>query len=181
MKPVRKETVVIFGLSGSGKSFLAKLLSENLGYSWIRSDVIRKEIAGLDPKIRVKEEYQKGLYSPQMTRKVYEEMIKRASNERKEGKNVVIDATFLRRWQRSMVKEAFPQALFVMACAEEEVAIERLKNRKGDVSDADVKIYLKQKEDFEFPFEIDFVAVNTQRSQEDLLAILKKVVEDDLF
>ncbi|MDQ7083183.1 MAG: AAA family ATPase [Aquificota bacterium] len=38
---------MVFGLSGSGKSFLSKLISEEFGYEWVRSDVIRKEIAGI--------------------------------------------------------------------------------------------------------------------------------------
>lgn len=170
-----RNPVVVFGLSGSGKSFLSSLLHEHFGYEWLRSDVIRKELVGLNPLESAKAEFGKGIYTEDITKKVYEEMIKRAKELIKEGKRVVLDATFLKRWQRKLVLENFQEPLFILAFAPEEVIKERLSKRK-DVSDADFNIYLKQKEVFEEPSEIAYAKVNTDKPREELLKELERII-----
>ncbi|MEJ5338580.1 MAG: AAA family ATPase [Aquificaceae bacterium] len=165
--------VVVMGLSGSGKSFLASILHEDFGFEWLRSDLIRKELAGIDPRQRVKEGFGEGIYSEKWTQRVYEEMIKRAGEEASRGKNVVLDATFLQEWQRQMVKENFPDAIFLLAYAEEEEIIKRLRERQ-DVSDADIEVYLKQKESFVPPHYA--IPINTERSREELRAVLREML-----
>jgi len=169
------KVVVIFGLSGSGKSFLASILHEECGYEWLRSDVIRKELAGLKPHESAKAEFGKGIYTEEMTKKVYEEMIKRAKELVEKGKKVVLDATFLKKWQRELVLKNFKETLFILAYAPEEVVKERLKNRV-DVSDADWEVYLKQKGSFEKPEEVNYCVINTNKSREELVRELKKLV-----
>ncbi len=175
-----RNPVVVFGLSGSGKSFLSRILHEDMGYEWIRSDVIRKELAGIDPSQRAVSGFGEGIYTEDMTRRVYEEMIKRAEEIVDRGGRVVLDATFLKRWQREAVKKVFPNALFILAVADEEEIKRRLKDRK-DVSDADYEIYLAQKRVFEPPQEVDVVEINTQRTREELKALLKDLLEDKVF
>ncbi|WP_457601219.1 AAA family ATPase [Hydrogenivirga sp.] len=172
-----RSPVVIFGLSGSGKSFLARILHDEFGYEWLRSDVIRKEIMGLKPEESARATFGGGIYTEDITRRVYEELIKRAKELSRKGKPVVLDATFLKRWQRELVRKNFEDALFILATAGEEEIKRRLSDRK-DVSDADFSIYLKQKEVFEYPSEITFVEVNTERSREELISVLKDLVED---
>ncbi len=127
------------GLSGSGKSYLSQILHQDFGFEWIRSDVIRKELAGLEPTQSAKAEYQKGIYTPEMTHKVYEEMLRRAGELFSKGKNVVLDATFLKEEQRQRVKSAFPEVIFLLTVASEEEIRKRL-SRRSDVSDADFNI-----------------------------------------
>ena len=170
-----RNPVVIFGLSGSGKSFLSSLLNKYFGYEWIRSDVIRKELAGIKPQESAKAEFGKGIYTEEMTKKVYEEMIRRAKELVEKGKKVVLDATFLKRWQRELVVQNFDDPLFILAYAPEEVIRERLLRRR-DVSDADFTIYLKQKDIFEKPEGINYVVVNTNKSEKDLLEELKNLI-----
>ncbi|MFN3471567.1 MAG: AAA family ATPase [Aquificaceae bacterium] len=166
--------VVVMGLSGSGKSFLAGLLHEEFGFEWIRSDQIRKELAGIEATQKVKVPYGEGIYSQEWTQRVYREMIKRAREKVKEGKDVVLDATFLEEWQRSLVKEEFKDVLFLLAFAEEEEIIRRLKSRK-DISDADLEVYMRQKERFVPPEYA--VPINTQRSREELKALLLELLQ----
>ncbi|MFN7064756.1 MAG: AAA family ATPase [Aquificaceae bacterium] len=164
--------VVLMGLSGSGKSLLASLLHKEFGFEWIRSDLIRKEMAELKPEQRLKLPYGEGIYSKDWTKRVYEEMLRRAKEK---AKNVVLDATFLEDWQRDMVKEAFPEALFLLAQAEEEEIIRRLKSRQ-DISDADLEVYLRQKERFTPPSYA--IPINTQRSLEELKAVLREILQN---
>ncbi|MDQ7083184.1 MAG: AAA family ATPase [Aquificota bacterium] len=113
-----------------------------------------------------------------MTRKVYTEMVERASRLIKEGKRVVLDATFLKRWQREMVASRFDRPLFILTWAEEE-EIKRRLSKRVDVSDADFEIYLRQKEVFEPPEEISYVRINTQKSKEDLKDLLSDLLKYD--
>jgi gluconokinase len=142
--------VVLIGLSGSGKSFVANILHREFGFEWIRSDQIRKEMAGIEPTQKVKVGFSEGIYSEEWTRRVYERMLILAEEKLKEGKNVVLDATFLKAWQREKVKERFPFAVFIWVIAKEEEIIKRLSSRQ-DISDAGVETYLRQKEIFEPP------------------------------
>ncbi len=172
-----RSLVVVMGLSGSGKSFLSRILHEEFGYEWLRSDVIRKELVGMDPGEKAGAEFGRGIYTEEMTRRVYEEMVKRARELLSQGKRVVLDATFLKRWQRDLVRESFERPLFILATASEEEIRKRLSERE-DVSDADFRIYLKQKEVFEPPDEVPFVEISTERSREELVSILEDAVKD---
>ncbi len=170
--------VVVFGLSGSGKSFVASILSEEFGYEWIRSDVIRKELAGIGPTESARAEFGKGIYTEEMTRRVYEEMVRRAASCLKTGGKVVLDATFLKRWQRELVTSSFDRPLFILVWASEEEIKRRLSNRE-DVSDADFNIYLKQKEVFEPPEEISYVKLSTERNKVQIRRLLEDLLKDD--
>ncbi|MFZ8862231.1 MAG: AAA family ATPase, partial [Thermocrinis sp.] len=114
------------------------------------SDQIRKEMAGIEPTQKVKVGFSEGIYSEEWTRRVYERMLDLAEEKLKEGKNVVLDATFLEAWQREKVKERFPSAVFIWVIAKEEEIIKRLSSRQ-DISDAGVETYLRQKKIFEPP------------------------------
>ncbi len=155
--------VVVMGFSGSGKSFIASILHQDFGFEWIRSDVIRKELAGLKQEERVRVGFGESIYSEEWTKRVYHAA----------GKDVVLDATFLKKWQRKMVEEYFDKVLFLMAEAQEE-EIERRLHSREDISDADFSVYLKQKEIFEPPEKA--LIINTQRSKEEIKAELQKVL-----
>ncbi len=160
------------GLSGSGKSFVARILHEEFGFEWIRSDAIRKELAGVREHIKVG--FGEGIYSEDWTKRVYEEMINRARVLKDAGKHVVIDATFLKKWQRDMVKKELGDVLFLMTVADEEEIKKRLSQRE-DISDADWNIYLRQKEVFEPPE--DTITINTQKDREEIKAELWKILQ----
>ncbi len=166
--------VAVMGPSGSGKSFIARILHEEFGFEWIRSDEIRKELAGLKPEVKVKEAYGKGIYSEDFTRRVYEEMINRAKRAVKEGKKVVLDATFIEEWQRDLLKANFPEVVILLAWADEEEIIRRLKERV-DISDADIEIYRRQKERFVAPKEA--IRIETKRSKEELISALRELLQ----
>jgi len=148
-----RRLIVLIGFSGSGKSYVAKRLVECCGYEVLRSDAIRKELAGLKPTESAKAPFGGGIYTPHMTEKVYQTLMRRAKDIISKGGKAVLDATFLRKWQRELVYRYFPTAVFVWVNEPEEVVIERLKTRKGDISDADISVYRKQKEIFEPPTE----------------------------
>lgn len=153
----RPMMVVVCGPSGTGKSTLAFELSRHTGFVHLSSDRIRKELAGLPSGQRRTEPFGAGIYSDEFTARTYDELIKRAAGLLKEGRSVVLDATFGRRTHLIEAKKAAQRtlALFrVVECTALNSTIrERLSKRgatpEGVVSDADWEIFLKQKAIFE--------------------------------
>ncbi|MCU0734850.1 MAG: AAA family ATPase [Methylotetracoccus sp.] len=88
----RARLIVTRGLSGAGKSHIAAALSASLPAIWLRSDIERKRIMATDAA-----EYR---YSAEATRKTYGHLRDLASLLIKAGLSVIVDATFLFRWQR---------------------------------------------------------------------------------
>lgn len=148
--------VIISGLPGVGKSYIAERLARRWNWLHLRTDFIRKELAGLS----IEEHYygDMKLYSPQMSLKTYKEMMRRAELYLRMGKSCILDATFNRREPREeafqLAKRLNIKAHYIHFICPEEVVLQRLQKRSGEVSasDATPEVYFKMKEDFE-PFE----------------------------
>jgi hypothetical protein len=82
--------VVICGLSGSGKSHLAGALSAESGSAVISSDVVRKQLAGLDPLERAGASH----YTNDFSARTYAELGRLAAAELERHGVVIVDATF---------------------------------------------------------------------------------------
>ncbi len=152
----RPRIVVVFGLSGTGKSTVAVQLAKELGWPSINSDSLRKELAGLPPLEPHPEEFAAGIYSPEMTAKTYAAMRERAEAFLEEGQSVILDATFGSRVERDAVVESAKRAdgetWFLLCECPSEVIRERLTERaakKQGSSDADWEVYLRQKQLFD--------------------------------
>jgi predicted kinase len=161
----RPALLLVAGLPGTGKSTLARTLSERANFSLIRSDVVRKELAGSRRSIwsrlplpwgsagvRGKEEE---MYSSTWTDRTYAECLDRTEKLLFQGKRVVVDATFRQEKKRRDFLElaarlAVPAALLVCQ-ADPEIIRHRLQERKGDVSDANWSVYLQAVEQWEEP------------------------------
>ena len=89
------DLIAIGGLSGTGKSTLARYLSPSLapplGAIVIRSDVVRKRLSGTPPEVRLPAE----AYAPAMNRKRAGPDGVRCAGRARAGAVVVLDATFL--------------------------------------------------------------------------------------
>jgi aminoglycoside phosphotransferase family enzyme/predicted kinase len=134
--------VAVGGLSGSGKSTLAAALAGALGARVIRSDVVRKALAGVAPEVRLPE----AAYDAATTARVYAALHEQAREALAAGFPVILDATFLRAEERRAVAELAPGVPFLGVWLEAPVAVlaARLAARRGDASDADVEILHRQ-------------------------------------
>src|SRR5205085_38563 len=66
--PARRPALILLGgLPGTGKSTLARGLTERTGGTVIRTDVVRKDLAGQAPSDRATAEYAEGIYTPEWT------------------------------------------------------------------------------------------------------------------
>ena len=90
----RVRLVVVGGLTGTGKSTLATRIAHALAAVVLRSDELRKELAGLDPAVPTPARFGEGLYRPETTSATYTELLRRARTCLSQGESVVLDATF---------------------------------------------------------------------------------------
>lgn len=86
--------VVCLGGVASGKTTLAATLSTWTGLPHLNSDVIRKQLAGLDSLTRLPDQERSRLYSAKMTGQVYAELHRQAFSEIEWAGAVVLDATY---------------------------------------------------------------------------------------
>ncbi len=139
--------LMIGGLPGTGKSSLAAGLVQQACFQWIRSDVVRKELAGISPEDSARGTYAEGIYSQAWSDKTYAECLRRAEMELFEGRRVLVDATFgverRRRGFLEMAARLGVPAVFIVCQSSSDTVRQRLDDRRGDVSDADWSIYRK--------------------------------------
>jgi hypothetical protein len=135
---------VIGGAPGTGKSTVARGLADRNGWVLLRSDVVRKELAGLDPRARTAAAFGTGLYSADRTARVYDEVLARARIALELGESVVVDASWADAAHRAAavaVATATSSDLLELRCdVDVTIADERLRRRLllgGDPSDAD--------------------------------------------
>ena len=165
--------LAVGGLVGTGKSTLAEALSAALGYPVVGSDPTRKFLAGLAAEERGPER----IYSPEFSRRTFDELFRRAGVVLESGRGVILDGTFGRRELRQRARQLAARHsvpfLFVEARCDEATARDRLRRREAgpSVSDARESLYERMRSDFEPATEVparETLAVNTTRSPEDL-------------
>lgn len=144
------------GLMGVGKTTLARALSTATGAILLRSDEIRKELAGLPSALPNRDRFGSGLYAPEMTERTYAALRERAAQALSAGTPVIVDASFARRRERTAfaalaAAEQRPAYLLHLHCPEE-TALARLRRRVAeatDASDGRPELYHRQAADFE--------------------------------
>jgi aminoglycoside phosphotransferase family enzyme/predicted kinase len=151
-QPARRPCLVLVGgLQGTGKSTLTQTLVGQADFERVRSDEVRKALAGVEDDRRLVQEF----YSPEWTERTYAECLRRAGERLFEGGRVLIDATFREESRRRLFLDAAVQwgvpALWLLCRAEAATVRERLAQRRGDVSDADWSVYLRAAAQWEEP------------------------------
>jgi uncharacterized protein len=136
--------VLIGGLPGTGKSLLAGVLAGRLGCTVLRSDRIRKELAGLPPDSPAPAPFGTGLYAPSWTARTYDELLRRAGALLELGESVIIDASWVARERRvaaaAVARRVTADLVQLRCAAPPSLAAQRMRDRTGDASDADPAI-----------------------------------------
>ncbi len=148
LEPPGPRLVAVGGLSGTGKTVLARELAPGLGAPpgavILRSDVIRKHLMGVGELTRLGPE----TYTERVTKRVYGAIADRAAAALQAGRAVVADAVYARPDQRQQIEAAAAESgvpfggLWLEAPAD--VLDGRIVGRARDASDATGQVLRKQ-------------------------------------
>jgi uncharacterized protein len=145
--------LLVAGLPGTGKSNLARGLAAQAGFRVIRSDVVRKDLAGLPGGETRPPHLRESVYTTAWTERTYGECLRRAERLLADGERVLVDATFREERQRQTLLEAagrwgVPESL-LLCQADPTTVRQRLEARQEDVPDADWSVYRRLAGDWE--------------------------------
>ena len=139
----RVRLVVVGGLPGTGKSTLATEVGSALGARVLRSDEVRKRLAGVAPTQGLPAPFGQGIYAPSMTAATYRAMLDEARSVLPMGESVVLDATFVDpAWRTAacaVASETVADLIELHCVAPQGLArsrVARRRRRGGDASDA---------------------------------------------
>jgi len=142
---------ITHGLSASGKSTVAEQLVEAVGALRIRADVERKRLYGLAAEASSEAGLRETLYSAEATQRTYQRLLELANTTLQAGFSVVLDATFLYRWQRESVRQLAEQLAIPVHILDLQAPItvlqERLQQRQSkgnDPSEATLEVLAAQ-------------------------------------
>lgn len=140
--------IAVGGLSGTGKTALARVLAADIGAApgavVLRSDVERKHLAGREETERLPA----SSYTPDFNVGVYAALVARARRTLAAGHGAIVDAVFAAEEERNAIA-ALARARGVpfhglFLTADLDTRIKRLGGRIGDASDADDAVARRQ-------------------------------------
>jgi aminoglycoside phosphotransferase family enzyme/predicted kinase len=137
VRPRRASRLLITsGVMGAGKTSVARLVAERLGAIVVRTDAVRKRLAGLALSARALHGFGEGLYTPGMSARTYAEALRIAGTILAAGWPVIVDGAFSSASERAAARalasvERVP--LTILWCdAPDDVIAERLRKRATD-------------------------------------------------
>ena len=148
--------LLMCGLSGSGKSYIAERLVPRLPAVRVRSDILRKARAGIASDHRSNSPVDGGLYTKGRSQAVYAEILRVSEELLREGETVLVDATFLdRRWRSAFQSAAgkLGTDCLIVYCRASQATLEdrvRTREQEGDVvSEAGIEVLRRQQSRFD--------------------------------
>jgi len=140
--------LAVGGLSGTGKSLLARALAAEIlpepGAVVLRSDVERKILFGFAEADRLPET----AYARDITTQVYALLVVKARRVIAAGHSAIVDAVFADEGERAAIAQAAPADAFhgLFMTADLTTRLARVGGRKGDASDADAAVARRQEQ-----------------------------------
>jgi aminoglycoside phosphotransferase family enzyme/predicted kinase len=163
------------GFSGSGKSFHAGRLAEEMGAIHLRSDIERKRLFGFTALDNTGSTAQAGIYTAESSARTYQHLADMTAIALQAGFHVIVDATFLQREQRDSFHQlaqhlavTFKILDFTADVVTLQRRIEQRQQLQNDASEATVEILKRQlasAQAFEPDENEHIITVDTERSQ----------------
>src|SRR5262249_18293077 len=152
--PLSKPAVIVIsGLSGTGKTSLARAVAGELGLRVLSADSVRKSIFGTTEQTYA---YGQGPYTAGGNRLTYENLIESGCTRLAQDGGTILDATFKRAAERAAAAEMAARAganFRLIECRLPpglvQSRLERRAARKETLSDATWATYLAQSREFE--------------------------------
>ncbi len=147
-QPPRRRLIAVGGVSGTGKSTLARALAPAIGAVpgavVLRSDVIRKELWGVAPMVMLSET----AYAPEFSARVFKIIAERAEIILRAGHSVITDAVFGKPDERTVIatvaKRTRTPFMGLWLDAPADVLERRITQRNNDASDATIAVLGRQ-------------------------------------
>src|SRR5271154_2338540 len=179
--------IVVCGLSGSGKSTIARTLQHRKGFKAIKSDHVRKRLVAVSPQEHIRVDYGANIYSDRFSKIAYNAMLAEAERLLAGGRGVILDATFKTSADRQLAvalaaRRGVP-VLFIECVVSEDEAMRRLEQRElkeNEVSDATPEVYRKQRAEFEPVSELpprNHLRIETTGERDRLLAEIEQALD----
>jgi aminoglycoside phosphotransferase family enzyme/predicted kinase len=178
LKPVTPMVICTGGLSGTGKSVLARALAPDLppapGALVLRSDVERKSLCGVREHDRLPAE----AYRPEVSDTLYRILNDKTRRIARSGYSVFVDAVFAKAHERAAVEAAAREVgagfrgLFLTADLATRMA--RVSGRRHDASDADASV-ARQQEDIDIGA-VEWTRLDASGSPEDTLRAARAAI-----
>jgi len=157
LAPRRGGLLITCGLSGSGKTTVAREAARILDGIVVRSDAVRKHLAAIPLDVRG-DTSGKEIYTPQMTQRTYSALLDHGREIIASGRWAILDAVYGRRDERTAAA-ALARELGVpfgiLYCEAPQVELERRLQARAaggaDISDATVEVLAGQLAHFEPP------------------------------
>ncbi|WP_431858298.1 AAA family ATPase [Azospirillum sp.] len=148
LEPPPPRLMAVGGLSGTGKTTLARGLAPDLGAApgalILRSDALRKQLMQVDETVRLPAD----AYTPAATQRVYAELGRRAGVALAAGHAVLADAVYSRPEERAAIEAAARRAGVAFQGlwleADLPARVGRVDARRGDASDATAAVVRAQ-------------------------------------
>lgn len=177
--------VAVGGIVASGKSTFADRLNPLLGGPVVCSDRVRKHLAGVGPTTLLRHDVWQGDYTPEMSARVYDEVLRRARTVLASGRPVILDCSFRAQADReraqALAQEFKAPFCFVECHTDLAVCRARLaeRNKTANVSDAHLSMF----EDFARSWEPvtgftaeEHLRLNTEHPLDENLAAAARVL-----
>lgn len=148
LAPARPQLIALGGVSGTGKSTLARAVAPTIGPApgavILRSDVLRKSLWGVAQNVPLPET----AYAPEITKMVYDMLHSRAVEILAAGHAVIADAVYGTDEERSAIENAAHRASVpfhpIWLDAPRATLESRVTARKNDASDASIAVLHRQ-------------------------------------
>ncbi len=174
----------MFGLSGSGKTWLSERLMAALPAIRIRSDIERKRLFGLEETAASGSGIGTGIYSPEASAKTYERLFSLAGSLLAAEHHVVLDAAFLKKEQRQAARRVAADLGVdsVLVCADAPVdvlraRIEKRATLKDEASEADLAVLEHQLGTAAEPLSDEGALVVDTSSDVDIEELVKTILD----
>lgn len=158
LAPRAPGVLITCGLSGSGKTTAARQAATALGGVIVRSDAVRKHLAGVALDTDASAPFGQGIYNPQLGARTYQTLLDHAHAIVDAGRWAILDATYSGRAARAaaaqLARERGVPFAIVHCQAERGELARRLRQRaaeNSDISDAGAAILDEQTHRFEVP------------------------------
>jgi predicted kinase len=142
---------ITHGLSGSGKTTVTRTLMQVPGAIRLRSDIERKRMAGLDALAKSASGVGENLYAADATQQTYRRLAELAGRLLDAGWPVIVDATFIARWQRDLLRDVAGARNVELRILDFPVPVATLRERillrsraGNDASEADLAVLQHQ-------------------------------------